>query len=211
MEEYYERYWKNEINAGVMNKPPIENISRTRNMLIKVRRFLKGECLDVGCGDGSITSELNKIIPTIGLDVSEVAIRKARKKYPHIKFIKGDVTNLPFGKKHFGCVFASELIEHVQDTNIMFSEFNRVLSENGCLIMTTPELTFLKNVFIALFYWNKYYNPANPHIRFYSKKSLGSILKKFGFKIIHYEHDGEIIYGIPKGMMVVAKKMRQYE
>lgn len=209
MDDYYKRYWKNKISAGVMDKPPSSNnIFLLQEKLNKFKKYLKGKCLDVGCGDGFITSELNKIIPTIGLDISDIAIKKAKKNYSNINFLKGSVTNLPFKKDQFNCIFASELIEHIQDSEAMFNEFNRILKKNGNLIMTTPELTKLKNIFIALFYWDKYYHPANPHIRFYSKKALTEILKRFGFKLVHYEPDGKFFGFVPKGMIVIAKKIR---
>jgi len=209
MEDYYKRYWKNEIEAGTMDKPPLhDNALLVQKKLNKFKKYLNGKCLDAGCGDGFVTSELNKITPTIGLDFSDVAIKKAKKNYPQIRFIKGSVTNLPFNKNQFDCIFASELIEHIQDSEAMFYEFNRVLRKNGNLIITTPELTKLKNIFIALFYWDKYYHPVNPHIRFYSKKSITEILKRFGFKIIHYEPDGRFFWFVPKGMIIVAKKIK---
>ena len=115
---------------------------------------------------------------------------------------------MPFKGNQFDCIFASEIIEHVLDTEAMFFEFNRVLKKNGYLIITTPEFAWLKRVFIALFLSDSYFYPFNPHIRFYSKKTLAEILKKFGFKIVHYQPDGSFFGLMPKGMLVVAKKTR---
>ncbi len=208
MKEYYNRYWMNKIDGGVMDKPPSsEDVSTFKIQLNKIRKYLSGKCLDVGCGNGLLTSQLNKITPTIGLDISEIAIKKARKKYPKIKFVKGYVTELPFKKNQFDCIFASELVEHIQDTEAMFYEFKRVLKKRGYLIIKTPQLTMLKNLYIALFYWDKYYHPFNPHIRFYSKRSLIKILKTFGFEVIQYESDGKFFGLVPKGMIIVAKKI----
>jgi len=208
MDDYYTRFWKSET----IDKPPLylsqkEILSFSKD-IVKFKKYLKGKCLDAGCGNGFTTSELNKITPSVGLDISDIAIRKSKEKYPNIKFVKGSVTDLPFKKNQFGCIFATEVIEHIEDTEAMFHEFNRVLKKNGHLIIIAPELTRLKNIFIALFYWDKYYYPTKTHIRFYSKKTLTEILKKFKFKIIHYEPEGRFFWKIPKGMLVVSKKIR---
>ena len=209
MDDYYKRYWRREIKGGVMDKPPAAgNVHLTQKKLERFKKYLNGKCLDAGCGDGFVTSELNKITPTMGLDISDIAIKKAKKKYPDVKFIRGSVTKLPFKRNYFDCIFAEEVVEHIQDTEAMFCEFNRILKKRGNLIITTPELTRLKNIFIALFYWDKYYHPVNPHIRFYSKTSITEILKRFGFKLIHYESDGRFFWFVPKGMIIVAKKIR---
>lgn len=210
MKDYYERYWGSGVKGKVMHEPPPDNFPNERWSIVlnAIKKYLKNKCLDAGSGSGFITSELNKIIPTIGLEISNIALEKARKNHPSIKFVKGSVTGMPFENSQFDCIFASELVEHVLDTEAMFSEFNRVLKEGGHLIITTPELTVLKNIFIALFYWNAYYYPVNPHIRFYSRKTLTEILIKFGFKIVHYESDGKFFWLVPKGMLVVAKKIK---
>jgi ubiquinone/menaquinone biosynthesis C-methylase UbiE len=209
MKEYYERYWENGVKGKVMNEPPDDlKTERWKKLFNVVKRYLKGKCLDAGSGSGFITSELNKVTPTTGMEISDAALKKARKEHANIKFVKGSVANIPFKNNEFGCIFASELIEHVLDTESMFSEFNRVMKKRGYLIITTPELTWLKRVFIAIFYWDYYY-PLNPHIRFYSKNTLKEVLDSFGFKVIHYEHDGEIFYGVPKGMIMVAKKISE--
>jgi ubiquinone/menaquinone biosynthesis C-methylase UbiE len=209
MKDYYERYWETGIKGKIMHEPP-DNFREKHWAAFynKVRRYLKNECLDVGSGSGFITSELNKIVTTSGLEISDAALKKARKTYPNMKFVKGSATDIPFNDNKFNCIFVSDVIEHVMDTEAMFHEFNRVLKKGGHLIITTPELTWLKRVFIALFYFNDYFYPINPHIRFYTKSTLKEILKKFGFKMIHYEHDGSFFWLVPKGMLVVAKKMR---
>ncbi|MEW6295905.1 MAG: class I SAM-dependent methyltransferase [Candidatus Diapherotrites archaeon] len=171
MKEFYERIWEKDPVARWSKK----EINETMEM---IRPFLKNDCLDVGCAYGLITNELNKIVPAQGIDISRTAVKKAKKNYPHVKFRQGSVTDIPFPGNSFSTIFAGEVIEHVPDTKKMFSEFRRVLKKNGNIIIIAPEFNFLKNLIVALFYWEKIYDPLGEHVRYYPKKTLKKILKK---------------------------------
>lgn len=65
----------------------------------------------------------------------------------------------------------------------------------------------LKQIIIATFFWNKYFYPTNPHIRFFNKSTLKDILGKHGFKIIKYSWNGSYFKIMPKGQIVIAQKI----
>ena len=210
--EYYERYWESETSdkEGFANLPPQRNARETNRIISIFRPYARGRVLDVGCGDGSLSNgifQLPGVTEVVGIDISDRAIRIAQSKYPHIKYKVGQVTDLPFESNFFDVVTAIELIEHVCDTQKMFKEFSRVLKTNGYLVITTTDFNLLKRVAIALLYWDKYFYPTNPHIRFYSKKSLDGILCKFGFKRVSHWWNGNYFGMMPKGQIMVAKKL----
>lgn len=198
MKEFYEREWKKDL-VSHWNKKEIDKIIEV------IKPYLKNNCLDIGCGYGEITNELNKIIPTQGMDISDIAIQKSKKNYPHIEFEQGSATNIPFPDNSFNTVFAGELIEHVPDTSKMFSEFWRILKQGGNLIVITPEFSFIKNLIITFFYWEEFYNPLGQHLRFYSRKKLKGILKDNSFKLI-YEWRKKHFGIIPNLMLIIAEK-----
>ncbi|MGD0028125.1 MAG: class I SAM-dependent methyltransferase [Candidatus Bathyarchaeia archaeon] len=211
--EYYERYWKKETldEQGFVNAPPKHSdheISKTMDIL---RPYVSGCVLDVGCGDGFVTRAISKlpgVMEVHGVDISDTAIRVAKSKYPHIDFKVGQVANLPFERNYFDVVVAIELIEHIYDTEQMFREFSRVLKDAGHLIITTTDFNLPKKVIIALFFWNRYFYPTNPHIRFFSKKSLETMLIKFGFRRVAYRWNGSYFGMMPKGQIMIAKKTK---
>jgi 2-polyprenyl-6-hydroxyphenyl methylase/3-demethylubiquinone-9 3-methyltransferase len=210
--EYYERYWKKETfdEQGFVNLPPNHGHEISRIMGI-LRPYVSGCVLDVGCGDGFITDAISKL-PSVmevhGVDISNTAIRVAKSRYPRIDFKVGQVADLPFESNYFDVVVAIELIEHVYDTEQMFREFSRVLKDAGYLIVTTTDFNLPKKVIIALFFWNRYFYPTNPHIRFFSKESLEKMLTKFGFKRVAYRWNGSYFGMMPKGQLMIAKKMK---
>ena len=119
-----------------------------------------------------------------GVDIEEVLINNGKGKYPHIDFRVADTeVNIPFPDEYFDYIFAGDIIEHVRFTDLFIHELNRVLKHEGILILTTPNHSVIKNILIALFKYEKHYDPEFPHYRFYTAKSLKSVLIKRGFSV----------------------------
>ncbi|MFX1476313.1 MAG: class I SAM-dependent methyltransferase, partial [Promethearchaeota archaeon] len=92
--------------------------------------------IDLGCGQGWITSELSKYGDVVGVDLST---RVARKLYPNLKFIEANmVIDRIEGK--YDIVVSSEVIEHLtyKDQQICIRKAYYLLREDGILILTTP-------------------------------------------------------------------------
>jgi len=194
--DYYERFFK--IGGGTHG-------SGHRDQFIsKIKPYLKGSCLDVGCGIGNITTLLNEIVPTTGIDISMTALKIARRKYPNIVFHRGDIINLPFDDDEFDALVAFDLIEHVADTEKMFWQFNRVLKMDGYLCISTPRFNRLKLVAMGLF---DCFGLKMPHLRFYTKKRLFKMLDEFNFEVVHYENIGRLYWIFPDTMFVIARKV----
>jgi len=98
--------------------------------------------LDVGCGDGVLTYQLGKTGATItGIDNNKEAINYARTRLSsesNIQFFYGSCYNMPFKKKSFEYIIASELIEHLSDPSRFLNELNRVWNKGGKIIISTP-------------------------------------------------------------------------
>lgn len=210
--EYYERYWAKESTdkKGFADLPP-QRVTKEIQQIIEVMKpFVSGRVLDVGCGDGTLSdgiSKLAQVTEVTGIDISNTAIEIAKSKYPHVTYRVGEVTNLPFASDAFDIVTAIEVVEHIYDTERMFQELSRVLKPNGRIIITTTDFNRLKKITIGLLFWDRYFYPTNPHIRFYSKKTLIELLHKFGFEVVYYRWNGDYFRMMPKGQIMVAKKI----
>jgi len=95
--------------------------------------------LDLGCGAGYWTKRLNENIgKTIGVDISEEFLNKAKEKYPEIEFYKMDFHALDFIDNSFDCIYADNVLEHSPYPQKVLSEIYRVLKNKGLLIALIP-------------------------------------------------------------------------
>ncbi|MDL2253599.1 glycosyltransferase [Ruminococcaceae bacterium OttesenSCG-928-I18] len=68
---------------------------------------------DIGCAEGDATDYLSKNlpgIPVVGIDYSEIAVKKAREKYPQLHFEVGEIGKLP---NNYDILFCSNVLEHL--------------------------------------------------------------------------------------------------
>ena len=100
--------------------------------------------LDAACGTGYGSNIIASVAKEVyGIDISQEAIEYAISNFTecrNLKYIKADISELPFENKTFDIVVSFETIEHVDaDTqNKFLREIKRVLKPDGLLIMSTP-------------------------------------------------------------------------
>ena len=98
--------------------------------------------LDAGSGTGPYIKDILALKQKcISLDISSEMLDINKKNHKglytksQLRFIEGDVCNLPFEKNTFDWILCSRVLTHVQDIRIPLSEFARVLKPFGhCLI-----------------------------------------------------------------------------
>jgi acetyltransferase-like isoleucine patch superfamily enzyme/protein-L-isoaspartate O-methyltransferase len=125
--------------------------------------------LDVGCGEGIITSLLAGRCPNvIGCDYSTEAVELAAKAHPTLQFVCSNSTYLRFEGNPFTKVVLSEVAEHLLPVQLTktLSEIHRVLKSGGILILSTP-LTG-KGAQTSTY----------AHIHEYSEVEIGALMKK---------------------------------
>jgi len=140
-----------------------------------------GDALDLGCGDGRLTTELRAERLT-GADVSAVALARARARLPDGGFVHLTPDEpLPFADTVFDLVLCAETLEHVRDVQLLLSEARRVLRPGGSLALTTPAHGRLTAARAAVRGFEEVFDPLSPHLRFFTARSLGRLLDQLGF------------------------------
>jgi ubiquinone/menaquinone biosynthesis C-methylase UbiE len=91
--------------------------------------------LDIGCGDGTISNELNKYFKVIGIDRSINAL-----KFVKSKRINVSADYLPLKNKSIDLVFSSEMVEHLPD-----DVFDKAIAEMKRVSKKYIFLTFPNN------------------------------------------------------------------
>jgi len=158
--------------------PPREHLKRFVQGLGKA-----GRALDLGCGDGRLSSALRADALTLA-DVSPVALSRAHARLPEARVV--DLTPdepLPLGDGEFELVLCAETIEHVRDVQLLFSEIRRVLVPGGRLAITTPAHGRVTGLRILMRGFEREFNPLSPHLRFFTERSLTELLDELGFGV----------------------------
>jgi SAM-dependent methyltransferase len=180
---YYEKYWT-EGHEGYSG----DRQGYAGNFRNWMRTELEGlphskEVLEVGCGDASFTKSLAECSPRVtAIDISADQIALNARAHPEIAFIQHDVAErFPFEDETFDVIWCSEVLEHLFDPGFALREMHRVMTTGGKLLITVPYHGLFKNVLIALFRWDEHFAPDNPHIRFFTRNTLGHLVASAGF------------------------------
>ena len=141
--------------------------------------------LEVGCGNGFFSGHLAALgCKVTGIDLSPSAIDLARRHNPGVSFVVHDLVQpLPFGESAMDLVWCSEVLEHLFSPLGVVSEIFRVLKPGGVFLCTVPYHGLVKNVGIALFAFERHYDPTYPHLRFFTRKSLSGIVEQAGLSV----------------------------
>ena len=211
-QSFYERYWGQQPvykGKGVAELPPEWNEENLERILKFCSDKIQGRVLDVGCGDGFFTAKILQrfnLKNVYGLDISSKAVDLARLKHPEINFQQSALNHIPEETNSIDSITMIEVIEHLVDIEGTLKELFRVMKPGGILLIATTDFNWLKQVIIAIFFFEKYFYPTNPHIRFFKKSTLADILSKNGFSIIKYAWNGDYLKIMPKGQMILAQK-----
>ena len=97
------------------------------------------QILDYGCGQGKWTPLLRSMHPDaeiVGIDISEVAIAKASRKFPQHKFLVFDGDRASLEDSSFDLVFSFHVLEHVLNVAATIKDIARLLRPGGyaCII-----------------------------------------------------------------------------
>lgn len=203
--DFYEKYWSGKLpKMKLFGDPP-----RWEEKWLKLYSNFVAEfsnpndrLLDYGCGEGHFLS-VCKTDHVWGVDISELAIEKAKRLYPWIPFSTIDKI-LPI---RFDVITCFDVMEHIFDFDEVFSFINSHIRPGGKFIIATNEMCFLKMAAIGLFYMDTFFHPYSPHIRFFTRKTLKELLESKGYKVIHYERVANHFGCLSTGQFMVAEKL----
>lgn len=202
MNKFYEDYWsKKEVLEDFHYKWPV------------LKKFIPNKIgisvLDFGCGKGTILTEMKKLnsgAKFYAIDVSKKALEFIKKKDKKTVFrLIEDGGKLPFKNNFFDFVIASDVLEHVYNTENAFKEISRVLKKNGQILISVPYNGIFKRTIVALFFFDIIYEPSTPHIRSYTKNNLEKYLKKNGIKTQKVGYYGRF-FPFSNGIYILGKK-----
>jgi 2-polyprenyl-3-methyl-5-hydroxy-6-metoxy-1,4-benzoquinol methylase len=174
--------------------------------------FEKIRVLDLGCGNGSLTNKIaQQGYEVVGVEDSEQGVTIAKKSFPSCHFIHSSIYNLPYAelKNSFDVVISVEVIDHLLYPKELVRAATQCLKPNGQLILTTPYHGYLKNLVLAVsgkmdnhftVLWD------GGHIKFFSVKTLSSLLDSEGYTDLNFKFTGRLPY-IWKSMLCSSRRI----
>ena len=199
--QYYDKYWEDqeELSDLPYKWPALKGLFPDKTL-----RFL-----DFGCGKGVITEKIHTIRPgyrIYGVDISSNALAVAKKRIKNGEFRRIDESqHIPYPDNTFDIVLASDVLEHIYDTQTAFRELARVLKPGGTLIITVPYNGKLKMLIAVLVGFEFYFDPSSPHIRHFSPKTLIQCVKNVQLRVNRIGYYGRF-YPLSRGMFLLAHK-----
>jgi 2-polyprenyl-6-hydroxyphenyl methylase/3-demethylubiquinone-9 3-methyltransferase len=206
MKENFDYDWIN--NNTVHHRYLIKSIEN----ILKDLNVSNIELLDIGCGDGVLTSKISRFFRhTTGIDLSGTGIELALKiKNEKLTFQNMSIEDMIDSKKKFKFITSFEVIEHQYLPDDFLNKINQILDDDGIFLLSTPYNGYIKNLIISLLGKNDWhYNPLwrHGHIKFFSVSTLKNILEKCNFKIIENKFSGRF-YPISCSMIFLNKKIK---
>ena len=175
------------------------------------RRTPKGAALfDLGAGNGGAAGKLSSLgYSVVAVEPSPEGVMIARQRFPDLKIDVGSgYDDLRAGYGEFDCVYSLEVVEHVYSPRDFVATAFQLLAPGGTLILSTPYHGYWKNLALAL--TGKLDNHFTAlwdhgHIKFWSHKTLRTLLEEAGFEAVVFEHTGRPM-PFAKSMFAIARR-----
>lgn len=185
---------------------PLDPVNRIRarnifNYLSRSTKKEKGTLLDVGCSFGVYSYELAKIgYDVTGIDTNKESIDLANKikrllDFKNISFQHQNILSNDFPAKKFDLVIMIEALEHIKEDRKVIQEFNRILKDDGIVIISVPyaeeieeyvepigACRTLKGDTVCIGDGGGHYRNG------YNLRSLTSLLENNGFTVMHQSY-----------------------
>ncbi|MBO8180439.1 MAG: class I SAM-dependent methyltransferase [Archaeoglobus sp.] len=196
IEDYYtlKKYYPHILGNYFIEK---FELAITKELKI-LSNMLPGKILDVGCGSGKIIAVLEKLgWDVYGIDLSSRAIENAKKRGLKKVYV-GELTNFHFPKKYFDVVLMRHVIEHIHNPNDYLSHINKILKDDGLLIISVPNINS-REFKIFREYWYQLDVPR--HLHFFNIHTLSKLLSNNKFNVINKYEDYRPFFSLSRSLV----------
>jgi len=134
---------------------------------IIAKPLVKGDLLEIGCGEGRGIEELSDVCTRyVALDKITETVEHLSKQYKNVEFINATIPPISqIEDNSFDTIVSFQVIEHIKDDLLFLQEIHRILKPGGSAYITTPNIKMTLS--------------RNPwHIREYTADGLEQLAKK---------------------------------
>lgn len=185
--EFYEQYYKKIDTRGSEWRELTASI-KARNIATMVDGLTVNSVIDIGCGTGSVLSQLAKIhigkhYHVVDIANQAISIVKERGDIPNLlEASVFDGLNLPYGNQQFDLAILSHVVEHLKDPVSLLVEAARV---SRYVVVEVPlEDNLYTHLKVKLF--RSRYREELGHIQWFNPVSFRNLLEhKAGLTVIN--------------------------
>lgn len=164
--------------------------------------------LDIGCSSGNFGAAVrNKFgCRVVGVEVNPYEARRARSKLDLVieeGILSADIT------EKFDCITCLDVLEHIENTGAFLEKVRTLLSDNGYLLLSVPNIghwSIVEDLLAGR--WD--YAPAGilciTHLRFFTKRSIEAVLKQAGFSVVSVRENNTPLPGNQNNWMDLIEK-----
>jgi SAM-dependent methyltransferase len=143
------------------------------------------QVLDLGCGTGVVSQDLQSNSQTTSLDFNTQALAFCDERGLK-RLIHGDAESLPFAANSFDAIVSLDVFEHLQQDECAFRESCRVLAPGGILVLSVPAFKSL---------WGPH-DVALHHFRRYRKGEVAKKLEAAGFEMVRNSYSVFLLFPV---------------
>jgi SAM-dependent methyltransferase len=142
--------------------------------------------LDAGCGTGNNLAHFRRFGRTLGVDLSDEALRFCRDR--GVAATRGSLLALPFPDARFDAVTSFDVIYHrwVEDDRAAVREMARVLAPGGLLLLRVPALKML---------WGAHDEAVHSRHR-YTRGEVRRLLEGEGFEVLRLTYANTLLFPV---------------
>jgi SAM-dependent methyltransferase len=138
LDEYWQKdFWSDE---EIEKRKAREPVFRQAFEILHHHKPVAGSVLDIGCGIGTFLAVCREGgWSTTGVEPSSIACDVAKREYG-LELINEPFSSSLFHGRKFDAVFAAQVLHHLEDPTAFVADVDRVLVDDGILILRTPNL-----------------------------------------------------------------------
>lgn len=177
--EVEKRYETEIVDDRYLRSMPQRNFTFERDIK-KINKIIKpGNILDIGCSCGAFLEIARRYgWDARGIELNRQALDISRKK--NLQVYEKMLRKISFEDSTFNIVTLWGVIEHFADPLSELKEIYRILKIGGYIFITTADV----NALIARIMGKNSPCYLGQHLYYFSKKTLGQMLKKAGFEVL---------------------------
>lgn len=168
--------------------PLLTNYLRRRRYAM-VEPYIRGDVLDIGCGNAAMTLTLDNATHYVGVDFNAIVLARQRELFPQNEYFQCDIDRepLPIQDRQFDTILMVAILEHLAHPDHVLAQAAGRLQPEGRLVITTPtpwgERVHAVGARVGLFHPDA----AEEHEQAFGRRRLASMLTAHGFAIERYQ------------------------